>query len=286
MSSPLVSVYIPTRNRRELLRRAVESVLGQSYPAIEILVADDASDDGTEAMMRSWAAREPRLRYLRIGEPSGANVARNRAIRAARGVFVTGLDDDDIMLPERVEKLVTAYRDDLAFVTSRYYVEDGRRRRIRPRVVARRIRRRDLLYANIVGNQVFAPRRRFVEAGLFDETLPAAQDIDMWIRMLGEGEAEILPEPLQIVRGNGDGITASTERRREGYRRVYRKHRHLMSRDQRRYKLFAFALAAPRPSLRRAWRLIPRHPRYTLVALLQWSRALMRQRALGPKGVL
>ena len=75
---PEVSVVIPTRNRRQLLRFALASVLEQRGVRLEVIVVDEASTDGTAAMIRSMA--DPRLRLVRNDEPLGKSAARNRGI--------------------------------------------------------------------------------------------------------------------------------------------------------------------------------------------------------------
>ena len=82
-TSPRVSVVIPTRNRAHLLRRAIESALGQTFADLELIVVDDASEDQTETVVRE--IDDPRVRYIRCEVQRGAPAARNTGIRAARG---------------------------------------------------------------------------------------------------------------------------------------------------------------------------------------------------------
>jgi len=85
-----------------MLRKAVESVLSQTHAAVELIVVNDASTDGTEDYLRAKAARDNRLTYFSNSTPKGAPASRNIAIRASTGIFVTGLDDDDEFLPCRI----------------------------------------------------------------------------------------------------------------------------------------------------------------------------------------
>lgn len=97
-----VSVIITTRNRIDLLKRAIDSVMKQTYRNIECIVVDDASSDGTEEFCLSLP-----LKYIRIREQphkGGANYGRNIGIRAATGKWIAFLDDDDYWLPEKIEK--------------------------------------------------------------------------------------------------------------------------------------------------------------------------------------
>ena len=102
----VTSVYVATRNRVEKLRVAVNSVLAQTNNNFELIVVDDASDDGTSEYLRSMANSDARIKVLRNESRCGPQVARNRAIGLASGEFVTGLDDDDWFHPERLAVLV------------------------------------------------------------------------------------------------------------------------------------------------------------------------------------
>src|SRR4029453_1391166 len=97
---PKVSVVIPTHNRADLLDRAVRSALAQTHADLEVLIADDASSDGTgEVVARIGAARG---KYFRHDGNRGVAAARNTAITNATGEFIAFLDDDDEWLPEKL----------------------------------------------------------------------------------------------------------------------------------------------------------------------------------------
>lgn len=96
----LVSVVIPTRSRRDLLARALQSVFAQSYPNLEVLVIDDLSDDGTAEMVASLA--DPRLRWLPNDEQRGAGHSRHRGAGLSRGRFIAFLDSDDWWLQDKL----------------------------------------------------------------------------------------------------------------------------------------------------------------------------------------
>jgi glycosyltransferase involved in cell wall biosynthesis len=92
---PLVSVGIPTYNRARCLGRAVESLRQQDHSRLEIVIADNASTDATEALCRELAAREPRLRYIRQPVNRGPTANFNTVLAEARGDFFMWLSDDD-----------------------------------------------------------------------------------------------------------------------------------------------------------------------------------------------
>ena len=105
-NKPLVSVVIPTYNRTTQTFAAVESVLAQTYPYVEVIVVDDGSRDGSAEVVERFASEKAKSghRVLFVTQPNqGASVARNTGIAKAQGEYVAFLDSDDIWLPEKVE---------------------------------------------------------------------------------------------------------------------------------------------------------------------------------------
>ncbi|RCU49463.1 glycosyltransferase [Corallincola holothuriorum] len=182
-----VSVYITTCNRLELLKRALKSVQNQTYSDIEIIVADDGSSDGTKEYLND--IDDPRVKYLHHEKPLGACVGRNEAIKLSCGDYVTGMDDDDWFTEDRIEKFVQFWEQleadeqkkvsGLYSDTIEYHPGGEELKRYRKNSCSYR----SLRQRNGVGNQVFAPRNRFVDIGGFDPKMPAWQDWDCWLRM-------------------------------------------------------------------------------------------------------
>jgi glycosyltransferase involved in cell wall biosynthesis len=104
-ATPLVSVIIPAFNAEAYIRRTIDSVLGQTYKRIEVLVVDDGSTDGTAEIVESIAEKDIRIILLRK-QNSGVADARNLAIQEARGEYIANIDADDIWYPENIEKQV------------------------------------------------------------------------------------------------------------------------------------------------------------------------------------
>jgi glycosyltransferase involved in cell wall biosynthesis len=221
-----------------MLSRALESVWTQRRDDVEIIVVDDASSDGTPLLLESLAS-QGKLRWFRNELSIGACAARNVALRQSRGRYITGLDDDDEMLPGRIATLLAALKQDDAFVCGcdRIQPDNGM---AHIRLVPVRIDRNAILSRNVVGNQILAERAKVLACGGFDESLPAAQDYDLWIRMiLAHGPARGVRRTLQRVHAHsGDDRISLSPMRRRGYWMVYRKHRDQMNEPCRRAHLY------------------------------------------------
>ncbi|MGJ8514194.1 glycosyltransferase family 2 protein [Carnimonas bestiolae] len=130
-TNPLVSVVIPTFRRKEGVKRAIESALNQSYPSIEVVVVDDNEDDDYSLFIKQICAScaSHRLRLYKRRQNGGGARARNSGILRARGEFVAFLDDDDVMLPDKIEKQINLLQQQGADVCScdmlERFVTDG-----------------------------------------------------------------------------------------------------------------------------------------------------------------
>lgn len=235
--NPLISAIIPTKNRAELLRRALNSVVAQSYAPVEIVVIDDGSTDHTAEVIDAFSEKHS-VTYLKNETSLGAPAARNRGIEAAKGEFIAGLDDDDEWHPERLYRLMAAYDDSFSCITSDIKMQYTRRSVVWHKKAI--INLNELLYSNQVGNQVLVKRGRLLEVGGFDEQLAAAQDYDLWIRLCEAfGPVKNVQQPLQIVHAGheNDRITHPATQLK-GYLAFYKKHRSKMNRSQRKYQLY------------------------------------------------
>lgn len=197
----LVSVYLPTRNRVELLSRAVRSVLAQSHADLELIVVDDASTDATPAYLAELASRDERVRTYRTESPRGAPHARNLAVRAARGEWVTGLDDDDEFATTRLAAsvAVAGALETAGVAFSALYTQDevitARGTSVTNKPCCTRLE--DLFRQNCMGNQVFVRKERLLDVGGYDEALPAWQDLDLAMRLVDRfGPARLIDAPL------------------------------------------------------------------------------------------
>lgn len=235
--TPLVSAIVTTHNRKELLPRALDSVAVQTYPRLELVVVDDGSEKPMESVVNKYK-EVLEVHYLRNEQPQGACRARNQGVEAASGQFVAGLDDDDQWEKYRIEALMGGYSDAYSFVTSDVRMMYKKRAPVWHK--KKTITLDDLLYSNYVGNQGLIKKERIQEVGGFDESLEAAQDYDLWIRLADRfGPIKNVQEPLQKVYLDHDGERISNPRDQlQGYLAFYLKHKDKMNKAQRKYQLY------------------------------------------------
>jgi glycosyltransferase involved in cell wall biosynthesis len=206
-----ISVIIPTYNRCAMLLEAIDSVLAQSVTAIELIVIDDGSTDGTsEHLMRLGKT----IRIERI-EHGGPAAARNRGVALARAPLIAFLDSDDLWAPTKLERQLAFMRENPGCAisqTDEIWIRNGRR--VNPGM---RHRKRagdifiDSLRTCLISTSATMMRTDlFRSLGGFDEIMLAAEDYDLWLRILIDHEAGLLDEPLVTRRGGHPDQTSAT----------------------------------------------------------------------------
>ncbi len=203
-SHPLVSVIVPTFNRSHLLGAAVNSVLEQTYPNIELIVIDDGSTDKTGQVVSSFGAD---VRYM-YQQNRGPSAARNRGISISNGSYLIFLDDDDLLKPTMVERTVGLVENasgdvGAAHVDYEYFGANESQRLAMPRKPRRGPETIDrLVKANFIPINTALLRRKCVEAiGGFDDGLRGYEDWDFLLRAALAGYRFLfVPEQLALIR--------------------------------------------------------------------------------------
>lgn len=197
----LVSVVIPTHNRVDLLPRAIESVLKQTYDNFEIIVVSDGSTDNTEEVVKKYADNDSRVKYIGYMPARGGNVARNIGIEASQGEYVAFLDDDDEWLSEKLSKQVGLLEkdDNVGMVYTGVhiiYVNEKVEYNSMSKVFGDLKRR--ILIDNCIGTTSTVVLRKSIleKSGMFDVELKALQDYDLWIRIAQYSKVDVVPEPM------------------------------------------------------------------------------------------
>lgn len=186
-NQPLVTVYISTCNRLQKLKRAINSVLLQDYHNWELIVCDDASTDGTSEFMKDTCRNDSRISYLRNEVNKGACETRNLGIFKAKGIFITGLDDDDEFTSDRISFFVNNWNDKYSFICCNFidrYLDEKDVTHYKTKAQNYlRLSYKDMLFDNTASNQIFTLTHRLQEIGGFDKKIKRLQDWDTWLRL-------------------------------------------------------------------------------------------------------
>ncbi|MFH2138510.1 MAG: glycosyltransferase [Candidatus Omnitrophota bacterium] len=207
---PLVSVIIPTFNRRKYLQNAVKSVLDQTYANIEIIIVDDGSTDGTDKMVAQFSEN---IKY--IWQPNkGVAFARNEGIKKSTGEFVAFLDSDDSWISNKLEKQMKLFTENeqTGLVYSDYFREEYGERQPQTTFQWKKAYRGDvlleLLQSYFVRTSTVVVKKSLIQrVGLFDQRMSPSEDYDMWLRLAQVCCFDYVDDPLVIFRINKEGIS-------------------------------------------------------------------------------
>ncbi len=184
---PLVSVIIPTFNRAHLLARAVRSVTNQTMRDCECIVVDDASTDKTEEVLAAPEFAHA-VRYARFPLHRGVSAARNAGVGATQGAWLAFLDSDDEWHDTKLEKQMQWHKENPAFrisQTKEFWVRRGTR--VNPPHTHEKkqgyIFEESLVRCMVTPSSVVMNRALFERTGGFNESIPACEDYDLWLRI-------------------------------------------------------------------------------------------------------
>ena len=203
---PLVSVIIPTYNRESFIKECIESVLHQTFSDFELIVVDDGSTDDTDTIINSFGSK---VQFIKQAN-QGPSAARNTGIRLAAGNWICFLDSDDLWLPKKLERQVEFIRkfsEIKVCYTEEIWYRKGRRVNAakKHQKFSGRFYKKMLSLCLISPSSVLIHRSVFENAGLFDQSLPACEDYDLWLRIGARYSIDLILEPLIIKRNGHDG---------------------------------------------------------------------------------
>ncbi len=229
MTEPTVAVIIPTYNRRDWTLRAVESVVAQTRAPNEIVVVDDGStDDTAEAVQQEF----PEVRVGAI-EHGGVSRARNHGVDSTTSHWLAFLDSDDQWQPEKLEVQLQAMHQSGYRIghCEETWIRNGRR--VNPRDRHKKwggfIYRHCLPLCCISPSAVILERSLFEEVGGFNESLPACEDYDLWLRICCQLPVCFVDQPLVVKYGGHDDQLSRTTEALDQYRVMALEHAYRIS---------------------------------------------------------
>lgn len=238
----LVSVVIPSRNRRVRLSRAIESVMQQTWQNIEIIVVDDASTDDTPQFLKKLEGTSNiPIKVVTNKDAQGGAGARNNGIAVAEGQYVAFLDDDDIWMQGKLHSQIMLLKNNpgASSVSCSFSVQHLSGRLTIKHVYATR-NNQQLLRINHLGgaSMCLTTRQMLMDIGGFDAGLRSGQDWDLWIKLNDRGSVLVCPEPLvHYIYHQGVTITSNSYSKYAGQRRLYMRYRNRMTADTRKQHL-------------------------------------------------
>jgi glycosyltransferase involved in cell wall biosynthesis len=198
----LVTVVLPAYQRAYCVTDAVDSVLAQTHERVECLVVDDGSTDGTAAVVEQRFAGDDRVRTL-VEAHAGVSAARNVGIRHARGELVTFLDSDDLMPPPRVARQLELLDESGCDAVVGTYEMIGAPGVTLPAWLPR---------TGSYWTSVLTRARHLRAIGGFDESMGAAEDLDLLVRLVAAGlRLHAVDDVFTVHRYFGDNITAGVD---------------------------------------------------------------------------
>lgn len=231
-----VSCVIITHNRIDYLKRAVNSVTNQTYKNIELLVVDDASDDGTDIYGKELC--KIGINYIRINkdQSKGGNYARNVGIKASTGEFVAFLDDDDYWLPDKIERQVK-YANEHPDVGMIY---GGLSYEFDHKILNYKSLPNPEFQGNLIDKEMFispfastitlfVKRSLLQEIGGFDENMRYWQEYELEIRLMQKTLVGFIPDVVAVAnrRGTVKRLTSQYDNWEESVNYLYKKHKKL-----------------------------------------------------------
>lgn len=199
---PKISAIIPTYNRAQFVKEAVESVLAQSFTDIELIIIDDGSDDKTGEALSDY---KEAIRYIHQ-ENKGVSAARNLGIKLAEGEYIAFLDSDDLWHPRKLA-IQNDFLDKNKSYSLCYTEEIWIRNGLRVNPCLKHGKYSGNIFEKCLPLCIISPSSAMIRTcivrseGGFDEQLPACEDYDLWLRLTSKYPVYLIEKPLITKRG-------------------------------------------------------------------------------------
>ena len=213
--NPTVSIILPTYNRAHTLKKAIDSVLNQTYEDFELIIVDDGSTDNTYNLIKS--INDHRIIYVKHEKNKGAAAARNTGIRLAKGRYIAFQDSDDEWYLQKLEKQIKIIESNKQtdIVYSSFFLIKNGQKLLYPRKKNFKLEgnlRKTFSRHNVVALPTVLIKKECIQkAGLFDERFPRFQDWEFFFRLSKYCNFKFIDEPLVIAHVQNDGITSNSK---------------------------------------------------------------------------
>jgi glycosyltransferase involved in cell wall biosynthesis len=224
------SVIVPTYNRARMVTETIDSILAQTFPDFELIVVDNESTDNTEEVIKSYP--DERIRYFKHQNNGVIAVNRNYGIKKSQGEYIAFCDDDDLWLPEKLERQILEFEKDkqIGLVCTNGIDFDSRGEhgtRIKAKLKDKHFTLESLMRNNaIIGSSALVKRQAIDDVGMMDESpeIFAAEDYELWLRIARRYRIKYIDLPLVKYRIHADAYGKKvSSRARERDEAVFKK---------------------------------------------------------------
>jgi glycosyltransferase involved in cell wall biosynthesis len=245
-SLPKISVIIPAYNSEKTISHTIKSVLNQTLSVLELIVINDGSQDSTLEVIRQ--IQDSRIKVFSYSN-AGGNVSRNRGLNRAVGEFVSFLDADDLWTPDKLQSQFKALQENVTakvayswtdyIDTNGQFILSGKRINVNGNVYE------NLLLSNFLenGSNPLICRKSLITLGGFDESLSAAQDWDMWLRLASKFDFICVPSVQILYRISANSVSCNLVRQEKSCLQVL----------QRAYKERPYLRDVTRTTVKNSW---------------------------------
>jgi glycosyltransferase involved in cell wall biosynthesis len=215
---PKVSVIIPTYNRANLLPRAINSVLNQTYRDFELIIIDDGSTDNTQEIVKEFQKKDDRIKYLWKRNSGCVASTLNFGIPHCKGLYITFCASDDQWDPTYLEKQISLFDNskNVDVVSTNVLIVDSQGRKLTEISKPRTTNNDSLIEIGLRNNYLFGnmviKKTVLNEVGLWDDNLKIREDFDLWMRIAKKNfNFRFIYEPLFIVTIHPNQISNSVD---------------------------------------------------------------------------
>ncbi|MFW9264340.1 glycosyltransferase [Nostoc sp. CALU 546] len=212
---PRISVIIPAYNSEKTIKQTIQSVLNQTFTNLELIVINDGSQDSTLEVVTQ--IQDSRIKVFSYSN-AGGNVSRNRGLQLAVGEFVSFLDADDLWTPDKLHSQFKALQENVtakvAYSWTDYIDTNGKCLLSGKRINVNGNAYDQLLLNNFLenGSNPLISRKALITLGGFDESLNAAQDWDMWLRLASKFDFICVPSIQILYRISANSVSSNLVR--------------------------------------------------------------------------
>jgi glycosyltransferase involved in cell wall biosynthesis len=212
---PLISVVIPVYNGEKTIKETIESVLNQTFSDFELIVINDGSQDSTLEIVSG--IQDPRLKVFSFTN-AGLSASRNRGVSQATGEYISFLDADDLWTPDKLESQLKALQANpqaaVAYSWTDYIDESNQFLRQGGRITVNGNIYANLLMTDLLenGSNPLICKQTLAEVGGFDESLKAAEDWDMWLRIAARYHFVVVPSPQILYRQSSQSMSSNVSK--------------------------------------------------------------------------